>query len=160
METSVTLEIIPVYLECPVCLSTFSDPRALREHMIQEFDIQPELLIFLDADLGIESGDSSPSTYSGSNSEVLETPCHKCHKVCKGIRGFNQHYGKVHVKKKKHAVCKLCASAFRSKYALRFHIKQVHDQATRVQCEICGMVLYNKYMLTRHNTKHHKGQYI
>ena len=84
-----------------------------------------------------------------------EVKCAKCLKVCKSQRGLNQHIGKVHSKKKRHSICDICGSSFRNKYVLRFHVKQVHEQTTRIVCPICDTVLYNKYMLPKHMQREH-----
>ena len=142
---------------CTVCSHSFEDRATLRMHLIEELDIQPEYLVFLDIDLGIDvEEDLSPTSDSTEHSdEPEEIKCYRCGKLCKSVRGLNQHFGKAHSSKKRHAVCKICGKAFRHKYALRFHVKQVHDQATRVACQVCGVVLYNKYMLPKHMRKAH-----
>ena len=133
---------------CMLCLQEFQTVSALRDHLIAELNVPPELYGLLNLDLGIADGELPPL-------EVVRCP--KCSKLCKGVRGFNQHFGKVHLRKKKHSVCKLCGNSFRHKYALRFHMKQVHSQAMRVSCSVCGSVLYNKYMLPKHMKKAHEG---
>ena len=92
---------------------------------------------------------------ASSAPDTAPIACSKCNKPCKSRRGLNQHIGKVHCRKKRHSVCRQCGNAFRDKYALRFHVKQVHEQATRVICQLCGEVLYNKYLLPRHMEKMH-----
>lgn len=63
--------------------------------------------------------------------------------------------GKKHNSRKKVSACNICDKKFRNKYAVAFHIKQVHDKATRVLCELCGEEYYNKYMLKQHRTTQH-----
>ena len=133
-------------LKCPICQQSFEDSLALRDHIVTELGIQPEFLGFLNIDLGIPPDESK-------SSELVQ--CTKCKKTFKGVKGFNQHYGKMHRRLKKHSVCKLCGSAFKNKYILRFHMKQVHSQATKVACPTCGVILYNKYMLPKHIQKMH-----
>lgn len=152
----VPIQIKTPLFQCQLCNSEFQTPLELRNHVAAELGIQPELYSFLELDLGITSaGDSSPDTRVSDFGPDKEVTCFKCSKTCKSERGFQQHYGKVHVRKKKHATCKLCSSSFRDKYALRFHIKQVHDQLTRAECPLCAVLLYNKYSIPKHILKCH-----
>ena len=139
---------------CLVCGKEFFDKAALRDHLVSELEVPPELVPFVEIELGVDPGEQSPSTAS---TDFGEDPvqCWKCDRVCKSARGLSQHMGKAHCSKKRHSVCKLCGNAFRNKYALRFHVKQVHDQTTRVACQVCGAVLYNKYVLLKHTLKAH-----
>ena len=57
---------------------------------------------------------------------------------------------KVHNAGDKAAACELCGKQFRHKYAVKFHVRQVHEKATRVDCSRCGKQVYNKYMLVKH----------
>ena len=129
--------------------------------MVAELDIAPELQKFLDLDLGIASEEEVSPLTNASDSLEFEEPrlepleCRKCHKLYSTRRGLNQHMGKVHSTKRRHCVCTQCGSSFRHKYALRFHMKQVHDKTTRVTCHLCGLQLYNKYMLPKHLAKLH-----
>ena len=134
-------------IECDACLQSFSETMLLQSRGSEV--VQPDCDSFLNIGpgfLGEANTDSQPQ-------EFLECP--KCKKLCKSERGLSQHMGKVHCRKKRHSVCQLCKSRFLNKYALRFHIKQVHEQATRVACEVCGQVLYNKYLLPRHMARAH-----
>lgn len=65
-------------------------------------------------------------------------------------KGMRQHLGKVHETKNKPSKCPKCNSSFRHKYALRFHIKQVHEKSTRATCPNCSKVMYNKYLVIKH----------
>lgn len=62
--------------------------------------------------------------------------------------------GKVHCKDLKKVPCAVCQKSFKNKYAMKFHIKQVHEKSTRVTCNKCGTTIYNKYMLKKHIQKH------
>ena len=76
---------------CMLCLQEFQTVPALRDHLIAELSIPPELYGLLNLDLGIPEVESSPEPF-----EIVH--CTKCSKICKGIRGFNQHFGKVHLR--------------------------------------------------------------
>lgn len=80
----------------------------------------------------------------------------KCEPCCiffNTKRGLKQHLGKVHIKKYKYSKCQFCSKKFRNKYAVRFHIKQVHEKSTRDKCEYCNKVFYNKYLIPKHQEK-------
>lgn len=72
-----------------------------------------------------------------------------------GKRGLNQHIGKQHSQSEKTIICGQCGKTYKHKNALNFHVKQVHERATRVRCLKCGKLVYNKYMLKNHMKKHH-----
>ena len=132
-------------LQCTLCAAVFDSSIELKTHIANEIGLQPDLLCFLDIDLGI-------SNFEEAKTEVQ---CPKCMKWFKGERGFTQHFGKIHKKARRYANCHLCNSAFRNKYALRFHIKQVHEQTFRAKCPICNVELYNKFALSKHLSNSH-----
>ncbi|CAG9315193.1 unnamed protein product [Blepharisma stoltei] len=76
--------------------------------------------------------------------------CRFCDLTFRKHKGLKQHVGKIHLTKNKNARCPHCTKRFRHKYAVRFHVKQVHTKTTRVVCEECGKVMYNKYLLVQH----------
>jgi hypothetical protein len=97
----------------------------------------------------------SPVSYFSTNSQTCEElpktkQCPLCNLFFASVKGMKQHYGKMHVHSDKQDFCSLCTKAFKNKYALSYHIKQVHDKLTRVFCELCGKQLYNKYVMKRH----------
>jgi hypothetical protein len=83
----------------------------------------------------------------------------KCCPVCSqsfvSSKGMKQHLGKVHPSTIKTVLCDLCSKPFKDKYALHFHVRQVHEKGTRVPCTVCGKLLYNKYILKKHLKDHH-----
>lgn len=79
-----------------------------------------------------------------------EFVCEQCRLEFKSYKGMKQHIGKMHLTKYKHAKCHLCSKCFRHKYAVKFHIKQVHEKSTRASCKKCGKEFYNKYLLNNH----------
>lgn len=86
----------------------------------------------------------------------LQKTSFKCEECCmffKTKQGFMQHNGKVHVKKYKYSKCQVCLKKFRNKYAVKFHIKQVHSKSTREECPNCGKKFYNKYLVPKHLEK-------
>lgn len=86
-----------------------------------------------------------------SNEAQRHFQCHKCSGLFISFKGLRQHIGKKHNSNKKYSPCKHCNKKFRTKYAVKFHIKQVHEKSTRVVCELCGADFYNKYMLRTHH---------
>lgn len=72
-------------------------------------------------------------------------------------KGMMQHKAKMHENLNKSVPCNLCGKFFKHKYALSFHVKQVHEKSTRVKCQLCSKVLYNKYAHKSHlNLRHNK----
>lgn len=81
--------------------------------------------------------------------------CPICCQTFVSFKGMKQHYGKVHPTSAKVSLCNICTKHFKNKYALRFHVKQVHEKQTRVSCGECGKLLYNKYILKKHLKDRH-----
>ncbi|CAG9330867.1 unnamed protein product [Blepharisma stoltei] len=79
--------------------------------------------------------------------------CEECKIAFKSRKGKMQHLGKIHKTKYKHSRCQICNKKFRNKYAVRFHVKQVHEKSTRVKCMVCEKEFYNKYLLVDHMEK-------
>lgn len=104
------------------------------------------------------------STSQSCNFEVAEpTPrtvrnkvkCPQCSAELVSFKGMKQHIAKMHDRTQKNVPCSLCNKYFMHKYALEFHIKQVHEKSTRVKCQVCLKVFYNKYSHRVHvATKH------
>ncbi|CAG9322739.1 unnamed protein product [Blepharisma stoltei] len=137
---------------CKLCQKIFSEATALRKHLLEEMELDNEGIGFLNLELGLDLSDDiethiQKSTANNAKNSIV---CPICSKICKSKKGLEQHKGKTHIHKRKRCVCKICDKKYENKYALRFHIIQVHEKATRVVCEICGSVIYNKYMLAAH----------
>ncbi|CAG9314008.1 unnamed protein product [Blepharisma stoltei] len=152
-----------ILFKCATCSKTFFSLSEMRDHIIVEFDLDKELIGFLNFEMGIDqySDDSdiqtsSPECEDNSSFEPIE--CYKCLKICKGTKGLNQHLGKRHSDGKNKEICEVCGKSFKHKYAVNFHINQVHAKATRVKCQVCGKQLYNKYVLSQHLKKQHSIQ--
>ena len=79
---------------------------------------------------------------------------------CKGMKGLKQHLAKTHADINRSITCQDCGKTFRHKHALKFHVRQVHERATRVICKICNRSVYNKYMIPRHMKVYHKEVFI
>ena len=79
--------------------------------------------------------------------------CEECCLFFNTRKGYMQHFGKVHDTKFKYSKCQVCNKKFRNKYAVRFHVKQVHEKATREACPTCGKEFYNKYLIPQHLLK-------
>lgn len=84
-----------------------------------------------------------------SDREEVKISCSKCEKSYTTERALNQHYGKVHCKKRP-AKCSICKKKFRTKYAVKFHKMQVHEKSTRETCPNCDKKFFNGYSLQRH----------
>lgn len=143
---------------CQMCFRNFDNPLQLREHLMEEFEFESDSVPFLDLELGIEmSTDYSTAYSSGLKVQEIASKlnCPVCQRPCKNSKGLEQHKAKAHNHRKKKVLCKLCGKTYKHKYALRFHISQVHEKATRVECKICGKENYNKYMLALHLKEKH-----
>jgi hypothetical protein len=81
--------------------------------------------------------------------------CPVCSQSFVSAKGMKQHLGKVHPSTAKAVPCDLCSKPFKDKYALHFHVRQVHEKCTRVPCTVCGKLLYNKYILKKHLKDQH-----
>ncbi|CAG9327748.1 unnamed protein product [Blepharisma stoltei] len=146
--------------QCKLCQKIFSEVILLKKHMIEELEFDNEIIGFLNLELGFDlSDDTETQIVNKSTYEVRKNLiCPFCSKICKSKKGLEQHKGKAHIHKRKRCTCKICGKRYENKYALRFHITQVHEKATRVKCDICGSIIYNKYMLTVHiEHAHTKG---
>lgn len=156
-------------ISCGICGAMFSDVFILQEHLssdlLHEKDSGDEEEVFrsdslsTNADsiifplnLGIMIG-SEPKVEV--NQKESEFRCTICDTLFTTYKGMKQHMGKKHDTKNKPSRCSKCAKKFRNKYALKFHVKQVHEQATKTDCPHCGKSLYNKYMLAKHFEKDH-----
>lgn len=146
-------------LVCKMCLKKFSDPIELRQHLMEEFEFENDTVSFLDLELGID-GSTEYSTVTAKKLKIQEAisklNCPVCEKPCKNNKGLEQHKAKAHNHRKKKVLCKICGKNYKHRYALRFHISQVHDRSTRVICTICGEEKYNKYMLSAHIKQDHE----
>ncbi|CAG9319568.1 unnamed protein product [Blepharisma stoltei] len=147
---------------CEHCMKVFETPYALKAHLLNEFELNEESIAFFNVEEGLEEN-SEPSTTTDISDqkcheaklEEILLKCPSCDKICKGHKGLGQHIGKKHSRKRKNSTCKQCGKGFRQKYALKFHIRQVHEEATKVICDFCAKEIYNKYSLLKHISKKH-----
>jgi uncharacterized C2H2 Zn-finger protein len=119
-----------LYPTCPHCGLIFAKEIDLRNHLTEE-------------------------QWAGYQ-EAKHKDCLHCKDCClffETAKGYMQHHGKVHVTKYKYSKCQVCDKKFRNKYAVKFHVKQVHEKATRENCPTCGKEFYNKYLLPGHMKK-------
>lgn len=79
--------------------------------------------------------------------------CQECCMFFDTSKGYMQHVGKIHERKYKYTKCPVCDKKFKNKYAVKFHMKQVHEKATREKCPCCDKDIYNKYLLPKHLLK-------
>lgn len=96
------------------------------------------------------------SSLSAAEVEEGKIQCHKCSGTFKSMKGLKQHIGKKHDTRSKYSSCRICHKKFRNIYAVRFHIRQVHDKSTRVTCDVCNTECYNKYLLRIHRSSDHR----
>ncbi|CAG9319569.1 unnamed protein product [Blepharisma stoltei] len=149
---------------CQHCMKVFETPYQLKAHLLNEFELNAETLAFFCVAKGLEEY-SEPSTPLEINDqkgeenkpETMMLKCPNCEQICKGHKGLNQHLGRKHSKKRKNSTCKQCGKCFRQKYALKFHINQVHQDVNRVICGFCNKAIYNKYALLIHISKRHSN---
>lgn len=123
--------------KCDQCQAEFCTQADYNEHLLRVFHLDEEVTSFSSAKID----------------ELFKCPI--CEVQLLNQQGLSQHIGKQHTKKAKGSYCPLCRKKFKHKYAVRFHVKQVHAQATRVVCPHCGCSIYNKYMLRTHIDKEH-----
>lgn len=123
--------------KCEQCNAEFYTQAEYNEHFLRVFHM-----------------DEEERSFSSTNAEE-RYKCPICEMHLLNQQGLSQHIGKLHTKKPKGSYCSLCRKKFKHKYAVRFHVNQVHAQATRVTCPHCNSVLYNKYTLQKHVAKEH-----
>lgn len=119
-----------VYPECPICGLIFKKNIDLRKH--------------LDRDEWENYVDRRYKDYK---------KCEICCLFFKTSKAFMQHIGKAHITGNKNSACPTCKKNFKSKHAVKFHIRQVHQKATRKSCPICGKQFYSKYLIPAHLIK-------
>jgi|688.fasta_scaffold1108350_1 hypothetical protein len=149
---------------CTACGRDFKTRENLRDHLKVTFDLDEEVMRFTSFSLGLPLDTQVSVTDSyilekAKPEEEEENSLLNCPFCClnfKNNKGLKQHIGKRHSARKKSAQCSICSKRFTHKYALKFHISQVHEKRTRVECPKCGKVVYNKYMLDKHISKEHK----
>lgn len=139
---------------CEICGVLFKTSWDYRDHIISTFQLDQEAIDFLSYSLDLPAIKVKPPVIK-QEEELEEIICIHCRKHFKGKKGLNQHIGKVHSKKRKRSQCKDCSKKFSNRYALSFHIKQVHKKTTRVECSLCKKILYNKYVLEKHIKSEH-----
>lgn len=118
------------YPTCPKCALIFSKEMDLKLHLESE-----------------EWDEYKVENYSENFS------CEECCLFFETKKGYSQHKGKIHNRQHKNSICKVCKKRFKNKYAVRYHIKQVHDKLTREKCPTCGKDFYNKYLIPDHLLK-------
>ena len=83
-----------------------------------------------------------------------KTPLHKCPYCDKFFRAqtaFVEHVKATHENDTPYD-CKFCSRKFGTKHVMNSHIATVH---TKVTCDICGQLQYNKFYLKRHKGSAH-----
>lgn len=123
------------YPACPLCKINFLKESELKHHL----------------------GEDQWAKYI-SNTHENDYRCDECCIFFESEKGYMQHCGKVHETKYKYSKCTLCKKKFKNKYAVKFHMKQVHQKTTRKKCPNCGKEFYNKYLIPHHLQKCNKMQ--
>lgn len=158
-------------ISCKICGAVFADVLDLQEHLssdlLHEKDLEEEEevlrsdslstnadSIIFPLNLGIKT---APKVEPDVIKKESDFKCTICNTVFTTFKGMKQHMGKKHNTKNKPSRCNKCGKKFRHKYALKFHVKQVHEQATKTKCPHCDKSLYNKYMLAKHLEKDHSN---
>ncbi|CAG9329247.1 unnamed protein product [Blepharisma stoltei] len=145
--------------KCNLCFENFDSASSLKKHIKEELEFCKEIEGFLNIE------DTIPDTAKETITLKLQLDnrrktgetigCPKCQKVMKSRKGLHQHIAKIHCNRKKKCLCEVCGKNYKNKYALIFHIRQVHEKSTRAICEYCKKILYNKYSLVDHIAKVH-----
>lgn len=135
-------------LPSPVSLSLISLPRKKQYPTCRKcgliFSKESDLRFHLDKE---DWEEYKEENFSGDYN------CEECCMFFESRKGFLQHIGKMHKQRNKHAKCRICKKNFKNKYAVRFHVKQVHEKTTRENCPTCGKEFYNKYLIPAHLLK-------
>jgi uncharacterized Zn-finger protein len=97
----------------------------------------------------------SPTKVKTKTPVVSRVKCPVCLNEFKSNKGLSQHHAKTHAAPAKSQPCEVCGKMFKHKYAVKFHVRQVHDKQTQVKCPTCGKEIYNKYSLQKHVLRHH-----
>jgi hypothetical protein len=97
----------------------------------------------------------STRTNCKTEASAKSSDCPVCQGRFASYKGMMQHRSKTHDKQVKHVQCEVCPKRFKHKYALKFHVRQVHERVTRKQCTICTKELYNKYTYRSHMEQVH-----
>ena len=126
--------------QCYLCNFSTLNSLEIHKHLLEEHKFDSEALKILSVELLSSKADASGN----------KNTCPVCLKVFKSFRGMRQHVGKIHDTKNRKRKCGICGGKFKDKYALKYHTKQVHFNATKVSCERCHQILYNKYHLRKH----------
>ena len=98
---------------------------------------------------------NEPRTSASWGKLPLPISCSDCGATFKKLQGLNKHRGKVHPTEPRLNQCAHCEKKFRNKYALKYHVLQVHEEGTRMACIVCSKVFYNQYTLTKHQRRAH-----
>ena len=134
-------------LDCVLCDCTLVSLEQAMQHLESDHLFDPATLGFFLLEVG-----ASPFA-AANGAKVLPPSVFSCDYCCASFisyKGMKQHVGKVHLGQKKLVKCTNCGCRFKHKYALKCHMKQVHEKSTRVECQVCHKVLYNKYYLKKH----------
>mmetsp|Transcript_1807 Transcript_1807/g.3926 ORF Transcript_1807/g.3926 Transcript_1807/m.3926 type:complete len:148 (-) Transcript_1807:2021-2464(-) len=136
---------IHLKLENPLDFSDALSCRSICESLLDLDGFEPEVHV---------ERRSVETQTTMSFSDCMMRTCKQCQRVFVSMKGMKQHLAKVHDSQVKPTKCTDCGKSFKDKYAVKFHMKQVHA-STRVMCPICLKEVYNKYMLQKHFKNKH-----
>jgi len=134
-------------VKCTLCDTEFQNEGVYVDELIDRFGLGEDLRSFA----------------PGAKAQCAKKPstsrqCPHCPMTFNNLKGLNQHIGKVHDESGKNCVCTLCDKKFKTKYAVKSHVSQVHEKTTKVRCPLCPRTLYNKYMLKKHINAEHAAR--
>lgn len=142
------------YTEEYVCLSELSSPTLVLDLDGPDKDFSPKYSHSRTIEISPIKQVNVTTQTSCTSPSISSRQCSECNQMFVSHKGMKQHMAKAHMNLNKQTKCPLCFKAYKHRFAVRFHIKQVHDKATRVECPQCKKMLYNKYILTKHMESH------
>ncbi|KAJ2941943.1 hypothetical protein O0L34_g10761 [Tuta absoluta] len=165
--THIRLKHLPP--ECKICNKQFKDNHCLRRHMsnthpeVIDKKVKPELTYCVECDKQFPSQAKYRlhlKTTIAHNPLVAArktiVPCPDCGKIFTRKSYMNNHYRLFHQKQTKH-YCELCDKYLGSGWAMKVHIKGVHQKIrepkTKV-CDICGRAFQTNAVLAKHRRTH------
>ena len=157
---------------CENCDSVFESPNFYLSHSQDTHQCVPKLLqtwatikcehcprVFLNKStcyqhnyLNHGKRKGKPNVKMGKTSHArIDKCCEHCGKFFKRQRNYLEHIMVVHENNTPHH-CDQCSQKYGLKCMLKNHVRKVH---TRMDCNVCGMQLYNQFYLTKHKASVH-----
>ncbi|XP_055587143.1 zinc finger protein 726-like [Uranotaenia lowii] len=122
--------------ECKMETIVLKSVRSLNWHL--KMHAQPVKCEYCDRRYGDERArDHHVKTFHLGESAPCPSTCEQCGKVCSSLSSLKTHMRDHRLDLK----CEFCDKIFHRKYRLREHVAQVHENAGKYKCEICGKVV-------------------